>query len=141
MGQRIFASILSRCNASRVWRADLTSAKSGRVLEGPTFAVGWVVPDGSDVVYETPALSLGILDSITRQATLDAAEQAGLAVREVEDDITRLDSATEVFALSTLKDAVPVTAIGERRFEPGPATSVLRRALVDLMAAELAATA
>ena len=115
----------------------LLIGRSGRVLEGPTFAVGWVVPEGSEVVYETPAMSLGILDSITRQATLDAAEQAGLPFREVEDDITRLDSATEVFALSTLKDAVPVTAIGERRFEAGPATADLRRALLELIAAEL----
>ena len=115
----------------------LLIGRSGRVLEGPTFAVGWVVSDGADTIYETPALSLGILDSITRQATLDAADRVGFPVREVEDDITRLDSASEVFALSTLKDAVPVTAVGERRFEPGPATSALRQALVDLMAAEL----
>lgn len=116
----------------------LLIGRSGRVLEGPTFAVGWTVPEGSEVVYETPSLSLGILDSITRQATLDAAEQVGLPFREVEDDITRLDSATEVFALSTLKDAVPVTAVGERRFETGPATSALRQALLALIDEELA---
>lgn len=115
----------------------LLIGRSGRVLEGPTFSVGWVVREGSEAVYETPAMSLGILDSITRQAALDAADEIGLAVREVVDDPSRLDVATEVFALSTLKDAVPVTAIGERRFPAGPATEVLGTALRRLMRREV----
>jgi branched-subunit amino acid aminotransferase/4-amino-4-deoxychorismate lyase len=115
----------------------LLIGRSGRVLEGPTFSVGWVVDDGADPVYETPAMELGILDSITRQAALDAADEAGLAFREVEDDITRLDSAREVFALSTLKDAVPVTSVGERTFAPGPATTALAGALRRLIAREV----
>ena len=110
------------------------------MLEGPTFSVGWVVHEGAEPVYETPAMSLGILDSITRQAALDAADEAGLAVREVEDDQSRLDAATEVFALSTLKDAVPVTAVGERVFPSGPATEALAAALRTLMHREVGLT-
>lgn len=116
----------------------LLLGRSGRVLEGPTFSIGWVIPDGEDVIYETPAMSLGILDSITRQAALDAADEAGLAFREVEDDLSRLDAATEVFALSTLKDAVPVSAVGERTFRAGPATTALATALGRLMEREVA---
>lgn len=117
----------------------LLIGRSGRVLEGPTFSVMWVVDDGGEVAYETPALTLGILDSITRQAALDAAGEAGMVVREVEHDLTRLDVASEVFALSTLKDAVPVTAVGTRTFEPGPATAAIAGALQELMMREIAA--
>lgn len=117
----------------------LLIGRSGRVLEGPTFSVMWVVDDGGEVAYETPALTLGILDSITRQAALDAAGEAGMVVREVEHDLTRLDVASEVFALSTLKDAVPVTAVGTRTFELGPATAAIAGALQELMMREIAA--
>ena len=122
-------------------RAGFTDAmligRSGRLLEGPTFSIGWVVREGSDVVYETPALSLGILDSITREVAFDAAREAGLAFREVEVRSDRLDDATEVFVLSTLRDAVPVTAVGDRSFELGPAVRELRDAMVELTRREV----
>lgn len=111
--------------------------RSGRILEGPTFTVGWVVHEGDDVIYETPAMSLGILDSITRALAFDAAEEAGLTIREVEVGLDRLDDAAEVFVLSTLRDAVGVTAVGERTFDVGPATEALRTAMHELTLSEL----
>ena len=112
--------------------------RSGRILEGPTFVVGWVVEEDGDVVYETPALSLGILDSITRELALDAATDVGLVIREVEVGLERLDDAVEFFALSTLRDTLSVTAVGERTFPVGPHTRALRQAMAERTARELA---
>ncbi len=115
----------------------LLIGRRGHVLEGPTFTVGWVVEQEGTVTYETPAMTLGILDSITRQLAFDAAAEAGLAIREVEATLSDLDRAVEFFALSTLRDAIVVTAVGERRFEPGPHTARLRDAMAALTAREL----
>lgn len=113
--------------------------RSGRILEGPTFTVAWVVDDDGETVVETPAMSLGILDSITRQLAFDAAAEVGLRLREVEVGLDRLDDASEVMVLSTLRDAIAVTAVGERSFEPGPTTRKLRSAMADTTRRELAA--
>lgn len=116
----------------------LLIGRSGRILEGPTFTIGWTVEEDGRTIYETPAMSLGILDSITRQVALDAAAEAGLVFREVEVGLDRLDSASEFFALSTLRDAISVTVVGEREFPVGPAVKALREAMADLTARELA---
>lgn len=117
----------------------LLIGRSGRILEGPTFTVGWVVEEPDGVVYETPAMSLGILDSITRQVALDAADAAGLRFREVECGLDRLDAASEFFVISTLRDSLSVTAVGDRTFPAGPAAVALREAMADLTRRELAA--
>lgn len=116
----------------------LLIGESGRILEGPTFTIGWTVEEDGHTIYETPAMSLGILDSITRTVALDAAEQAGLEFREVEHTLDRLDSASEFFAISTLRDAISVTAVGEREFPIGPAVKSLREAMASLTRRELA---
>lgn len=115
----------------------LLVGRSGRVLEGPTFTIGWVVDDEGRAVYETPAMSLGILDSITRQLAFDSAQDAGLELREVECTLDRLADATEVFALSTLRENASVTAVGEREFPAGPATAELRHAMEQRAATEM----
>ena len=112
--------------------------RSGRILEGPTFTVGWVVEEHGEVIYETPAMTLGILDSITRQLALDAATDSGLQFREVEAGLERLDVAIEFFAFSTLRDTLAVTAVGERQFPAGPHTAALRRAMADRIDKDLA---
>jgi branched-subunit amino acid aminotransferase/4-amino-4-deoxychorismate lyase len=95
----------------------------GVMLEGPTFAVAWVV----DGVVETPALGLGILDSITRRVMFEMASELGLAAREGTWELDRLDDAEEVMALSTAREVQPVSAIGDRRFEEGAVTADLAR--------------
>lgn len=87
----------------------------GLMLEGPTFSVGWVV----DGVLETPALDLGILDSITRRVVLDEARRIGIEVVEGRWGLDRLDDASEVLALSTVREVQPVSDVGDRTFEPG----------------------
>ncbi len=116
----------------------LLIGRSGRILEGPTFIIGWTVEENGEVIYETPSMELGILDSITRQVALDAAAVAGLTFREVEVGLDRLDVATEFFAISTLRDAIPVTQVGDLEFPIGPAVKTLREAMAELTAHELA---
>lgn len=99
----------------------------GVVLEGPTFSVGWVV----DGVLETPSLELGILDSITRRVVLDLASGMGIPVVEGRWGLDRLDSASEVAAWSTVREVQPVVAVGERTWEPGPATKDLSHAFAE----------
>lgn len=98
------------------------------ILEGPTFSVAWVV----DSVLETPGLHLGILDSITRRVALDSATEMGIEVVEGTWKLDRLDAADEVMAWSTVREVQPVTAIGEREWDPGPVTDQLSKALADL---------
>ncbi len=94
------------------------------ILEGPTFSVAWVTAG----VVETPALDLGILDSITRRTVIELAAEADLEVREGEWRLDRLDVADEVMALSTIREVQSVSAVGRRRFGEGPITSALARA-------------
>jgi branched-subunit amino acid aminotransferase/4-amino-4-deoxychorismate lyase len=102
----------------------LLLTSDGVVLEGPTFAVGWVV-DGE---LETPGLDLGILDSITRRIVLGLAVQLRIPVVEGRWGLGRLDDASEVTAWSTVREVQPVGAVGERAWEPGPVTRRLREA-------------
>jgi branched-chain amino acid aminotransferase len=99
----------------------------GVVLEGPTFSVAWVVDD----VLETPGLGLGILDSITRRLVLEDARALGIEVRESSWDLSRLQSAAEVMALSTIREVQPVGAVGDIGFDEGPVTKRLSGAFAE----------
>ncbi len=93
----------------------------GRVLEGPTFSIAWVIDD----VMETPTLDLGILDSITRRVVLNAARGLGIEVLEGSWVLDRLYEAVEVMALSTVREVQSVSQIGEMSFSLGPLTARL----------------
>lgn len=92
----------------------LLVSDSGVVLEGPTFSVGWVA-DGRTL---TPSLRLGILDSITRRAVAELVPD----LEETEAALEELLVADEVFAMSTVKEVVPVTMVGKRRLGVGNVT-------------------
>ncbi|MGI9646896.1 MAG: aminotransferase class IV [Acidimicrobiia bacterium] len=108
-------------------------SRDGWVLEGPTWTIGWFV----DGALETPAMDLGILASVTRAEVLKTAADIGLMVVEGRWTLDRLDAASEVVALSTLKDVSPVVAVGDRQFSPGPATAALAEAFAARVAASL----
>jgi len=93
----------------------------GHVLEGPTFCIAWVI----DTVLETPALDLGILASITRQAVLEDAAAAGIEVLEGHFTLARVEGADEVMALSTVREVRSITRIGEKTIARGPVTRLL----------------
>jgi branched-subunit amino acid aminotransferase/4-amino-4-deoxychorismate lyase len=99
--------------------ALLVSA-TGTVLEFPTASVGWVIDD----VIETPSLDLYILDSITRRTMIGLADGTW-PVREGRFDLDRAMRASEIMVMSTVKEIIPVIAVGDRRYEPGPVTTEL----------------
>lgn len=101
---------------------DALLVTTGEVmLEGPTFSVAWVVDD----VLETPSLDLGILDSITRSLVLEDARTLGIEVREGSWGLSRLRSASEAMALSTIREVQPVGLVGDVEFDEGPLTKRL----------------
>ena len=102
----------------------LLVSRDGIVLEGPTSAVLWVVGG----VIETASLDLGILDSVTRRIALGHARELDIDIYEGHYPRSRLEDADEVAILSSLKEVLPVVAVGELTFEPGPVTAGLARA-------------
>ena len=100
------------------------------MLEGPTFAVAWVV----DGLLETPTLDLGILDSITRRIVLAEARSMGIDVTEGSWSLDRLGEASEAMALSTVREVQAVSRVGPWEFAPGPVTSALADAFAALIA-------
>ncbi len=112
----------------------LLIGRSGSVLEGPTYGVAWIV----DGVLETPSLDLGILASITRVAMLEVAAATGIVVAEGRYPLDRMLGADETFALSTVKEIMPIAAVGERTWEPGSITGLLAAGFTDLVSRELA---
>jgi branched-subunit amino acid aminotransferase/4-amino-4-deoxychorismate lyase len=102
------------------------------VLEGPTFSLGWV----HDGVLYTPSLDTNILVSITRQATIDTADRLGIPTETGTYRSESLLEADEVFVMSTVKEVLPVTAVGPVVYEPGPVTLRLRKGFRDLVAQE-----
>lgn len=103
----------------------LLVSDDGTILEGPTFSVGWF--KGSTAF--TPALDLGILDSITRRAVFEIWSD----VQEVRAELEALWEADEVFAMSTIKEVAPVVAVGEVAFSPGRSTGLLAQRFAELV--------
>lgn len=107
----------------------------GRILEGPTFAVAWLI-EGR---LETPSLHLGILPSITRAVLLgEAAPRVGLAVAEGVFPLSRMLEADEAVALSTVKEVAPVAAVGDHPVARGDKGGALAAAFREIVAAETA---
>jgi branched-chain amino acid aminotransferase len=104
--------------------AILLSA-TGSVAEGATSNV-FVVRDGS---VETPALSVGILDGVTRGKVMALARDNGIGCREAEfmsPDVLR--AADEIFLTSAARAVLPVTQVDGRPVgagKPGPVTQRL----------------
>ena len=110
----------------------LLVGRTGTVLEGPTNTVAWI----TDGVFETPALSLGILASVTRQAVIEVAERIDLPVSEGRFPLERMVAADEIVSLSTLREIQPVVRVGDVDKEVGPITTRLVAELKKLIAEE-----
>jgi branched-chain amino acid aminotransferase len=102
------------------------------VLEGPTFSLGWI----SDGVLYTPSLDTHILASITRRATIETADRLGISTETGRYRSERLLGADEVFVMSTVKEVLSVTAVGQVSYPPGPVTHRLSKGFKELVAAE-----
>jgi len=79
----------------------------GTVLEPPTSAIFWVSPQGT---LRTPALDVGVLESITRDRLVKA-----LDVEEGAWPVADLRAAKEAFLASTTREIQAVSAIAHER--------------------------
>jgi branched-chain amino acid aminotransferase len=103
----------------------------GTVLEPPTSAIFWVSGGGE---LRTPALSDGVLESITRDRLVKA-----LDVAEGSWDAEDLRGASEAFLASTTREIQAVATIDGRPLAaaPGPRTEEAQRAFADTLGREL----
>lgn len=133
------ANMLSnRLAKERGFDEALFITPAGRVLESPTASVFWS-PDGETLV--TPPLG-DILASITRAAIVKGLRDEGVAVEQRETSRADLETATEVFLCSSVREVQAVAAIEQAEYEaPGQLTQRAKRALADAVAARVAAGA
>jgi len=114
-----YAPNMAALRAAQAAGADdaLLLSFEGWVLEGTTFAVMWV----TDGVLRTPTGELGIIDSISRRALLEAAEELGIPVEEGRWRLAELENASEVLVSSSVRPCTPVQRVDEWTYEgPGP---------------------
>lgn len=111
----------------------LLLGRGDHVLEGPTFSIGWI----SDGVFHTPGLEIGILESITRAVVIEVAGRLGMAVREGTYGFDDVMSADEVFAMSTVREVLPIVLIDDRTFGVGIGTTSLQDGFTALVNEEL----
>ena len=102
----------------------------GVVLEGPTSSVFWASADG---VLRTPALNVGILDSITRDVLVTA-----LDVEQGEFDRADLLAAESAFLAGTNREIQPISSVDGVALPTvgGPHAEASREALTSAVAAE-----
>ncbi|HZJ47979.1 MAG TPA: aminotransferase class IV [Acidimicrobiia bacterium] len=112
----------------------LLIGRRGHVLEGPTFSIGWV----SEGIFHTPGTEIGILESITRRAVIDAAARIGVDVREGTYGTESVMDAEEVIAMSTVRQVLPVIRVDTQTYRPGIITRALQGAFASLVDEELA---
>jgi branched-chain amino acid aminotransferase len=103
----------------------------GTVLEPPTSSIFWVSPQGG---LRTPALQVGVLESITRDRLVKA-----LHVEEGSWPVEDLRAAAEAFVASTTREIQPVSAIdgAELAEAPGPRTREAQEAFAAALDHEL----
>lgn len=103
----------------------------GTVLEPPTSSVFWVSAEGE---LRTPALSDGVLESITRDRMIKA-----LHVETGTWHIDDLHGAGEAFLASTTREIQAVSSVDGRTFPaaPGPRTREAQQAFAETLGREL----
>jgi branched-chain amino acid aminotransferase len=105
------------------------------VLEAPTSSVFWV---GHDDLLRTPALEVGILDSITRDVLIE-----GMEVEEGAFERDALIGSREAFLASTNREVQPISAVDGTAIEVvgGPVAERARGCLAEAVERERAAAA
>ncbi len=103
----------------------------GTVLEPPTSSVFWVSAEGE---LRTPALTDGVLESITRDRLVKA-----LDVKEDSWHVDDLRAATEAFLASTTREIQAVSSVDGVVFPaaPGPRTQEAQAAFAETLGREL----
>ena len=94
------------------------------VLEAPTANIWWRTGDR----LFTPSLELPILAGVTRSLLLELSpEPVDVGTYPLE----HLVAADEAFLTSSIREVMPVCAIDEKEFVPGPAAAALQAALCE----------
>jgi len=103
----------------------------GTVLEPPTSSVFWVSAEGD---LRTPALTDGVLESITRGRMIEA-----LDVTEGSWQLDDLQGAGEAFLASTTREIQAVASVDGNAFPaaPGPRTQEAQAAFAETLGREL----
>ena len=103
----------------------------GTVLEPPTSSVFWASPEGG---LRTPALTDGVLESITRDRLVKA-----LQVEEGSFEVDDLRAASEAFLASTTREIQAVSSLDGKTFDaaPGPRTREAQEAFAETLGREL----
>jgi branched-chain amino acid aminotransferase len=104
----------------------------GTVLEPPTSSIFWVSPQ--DNTLRTPALDVGVLESITRDRLIKA-----LDVEEGAWPVADLRAASEAFLASTTREIQAVATIdgADLPAAPGPRTREAQEAFAATLKQEL----
>jgi branched-chain amino acid aminotransferase len=122
-----------------LWKLDsfndaLLANADGHITEGTTFNIGYIKRG----IFVTPPLDIGILDGITRRFLIKMAREMGMEVREVRFPKERLYEADEVFWMSSIREAFPVTQVdehvigtGNHKGKPGQITQKLSQTFKD----------
>ena len=100
----------------------------GYAAEGATSNV-FFLEDGA---LRTPELG-SVLPGITRETTIELAEQAGLTVETGRYAVERICDADEAFLTNTTWEIRPIARLGEREIGGGPTTRRLREAYDELV--------
>jgi len=87
-------------------------AADGRVLDGPNFAIGFVIGERLRLVH---AGANRMLPSCTQMLVVKAAEEAGLPLDEGIVHTHELKDATACFAMSATRHVMPVSDVDERK--------------------------
>lgn len=110
----------------------LLIGRSGHVLEGPTYSIGWI--SNGSLCY--PSAELCVLASVTAGVVLDIAPAVGLVLRPGMYGLEDALDADEVIVMSTLSEVRPVAAIGDSSIPSGALTPALHDAFAALVESE-----
>lgn len=117
----------------------LLLTQEGKVTEGPGYAL-FMVRGGKLI---TPPVTSSILESVTRDAVLTLAAEAGLRIEERLIDRTELYVADELFFCGSAAEVTPVFSVDRivvGNGTTGPTTATLRQAFLATVRAERADT-
>ena len=122
--RRLLAELATQAKAGPDQHLLLTD-ETGEVLETDRANVFAVI----EGVLLTPPTDGRILPGITRAAVLRAARDHGIRAGRKPLTLEDLTEASEVFVSNAVIGVLPVTAIGNRTWRPGPVTATLAGAL------------
>ena len=107
------SNTLARREARRVGAEEaLLRGTTGEILEGATSNVHLVI----DGVLTTPPADGRVLTGVTRGVVIEEARAARIPIDERAIFDADVERATEAFITSSVREVVPVEALGERRF-------------------------